>query len=296
MPENMDVLTLVLPLRKKESIDLADFYDYWLDAHVTMPPRYPGIDCIWLHRVSWETSLWPQVSGVSSRPEPEDEFHGVPEATFTSFDGLAAFQGASGLQMDDGINFLGEQIAYRSLSNSRTLVDLTDPAPYGGDDLVRHLLFIRRRPTVDVDAFRAFITERLAPAWAQAPEVLKVRTHLLEEVELTLDHPGVRMFKPLELQYQAMVEVVVADTGSLQRFSESPEWTATAAELAEACEAVHAARDEQCITTKFHGQITLEGVRGISAGSAIRRLDAANQWQPALVDMFLPQDIPLYVP
>ena len=42
---------------------------------------------------------------VSARPEPEDEFHGVPEATFTSFDGLAAFQGASGLQMDAGINF-----------------------------------------------------------------------------------------------------------------------------------------------------------------------------------------------
>ena len=73
-------LTLVLPLRAKETMSLPDFYEYWLNAHVTMPPRFPGISSIWLHVVSFDRQLWPGVPQVSHRPEPEDEFHGVPDA------------------------------------------------------------------------------------------------------------------------------------------------------------------------------------------------------------------------
>ena len=41
--------------------------------------------------------------------------------------------------------------------------------------------------------------------------MLKLRGHLFEPVGITLDHPGVVMSKPLDRQYQAAVEVVVAD-------------------------------------------------------------------------------------
>ena len=47
---------------------------------------------------------------------------------------------------------------------------------------------------------------------------------LFEEVEVTLDHPGVRMSRPLDRQYQAALEVVVADPGGLDRFTAPPEW------------------------------------------------------------------------
>lgn len=290
-----DALTLVLPLRKKESISLDDFYDYWLNAHVTMPPRFPGISSIWLHVVSFDKQTWPRLEGVSNRPEEKDEFHGVPEATFPTVDDLAAFQQASGLQMDDGINFLAEQLAYRSMDgNTATLVEQVDPAPDGRDSLVRHLVFLRRRADVPVEDFRHFLAGTLAPAYAASSDIVKLRRHLFEEVELTLDHPGVAMFKPVERQYQGALEVVMEHEESMARFVGSPAWTETAAGLAEHCAAVHAVRVERCITTKYRGEITLAGVRGVAAADAIKRLDAKNQLEEGIAEMFLPARRPVH--
>src|SRR6266545_3999538 len=132
-------LTLVIPLRAKATMSLPDFYEYWLNAHVTLPARFPGISSIWLHVVSFDGQLWPRLPGVSHRPEAEDEFHGVPEATFPTMADLELFQSYAHVQMVDGINFLGEVITYSSVgSNSTTVVDkLDDAAPDGHDNLVR---------------------------------------------------------------------------------------------------------------------------------------------------------------
>jgi EthD domain len=282
-------LTLVIPLRSREELSLQDFYDYWLNVHVTLPPRFPGIDSIWLHVVSFDRSLWPRLPGVSHRPEPEDEFHGVPEATFATMAGLEAFQAASRVQMEDGINFLSEMIAYRSLGDhSSTAVDkLESGAPDGHDELLRHLLFLRRRPEVTVEELNRFVIDTLVPAYAEVPQVLKLRRHLFEEVEVTLDHPGVVMSKPLDRQYQAAVEVVVADDAGLSELTASPAWSATADDLTAHCEAVHAARVDRCITTKHLGEITLAGVRGVAVADVIGRLGADSQREPEVSAMFL---------
>jgi hypothetical protein len=84
------------------------------------------------------------------------------------------------------------------------------------------LVFLRRRGDVPVAELRRFVTDTLVPSYAQSPEILKLRRHLFEEVEVTLDHPGVAMSKPLERQYQAALEVVVADQDSLSRFAALP--------------------------------------------------------------------------
>src|SRR5260370_36552671 len=64
--------------------------------------------------------------------------------------GLAEFQAASKVQMDDGVNFLQEMIAYRSIGDAtQTVSDRTGvAAPDGHDGLLRHLLFLRRREGV----------------------------------------------------------------------------------------------------------------------------------------------------
>jgi hypothetical protein len=287
--EPPDDITLVIPLRAKDGMPLPDFYEYWLNAHVTMPARFPGISSIWLHVVSFDRQLWPRTPGVSYRPEPAGEFHGVPEATFPTMADLEIFQASSQLQMEDGINFLQEMIAYRSLGgNSATIVDkLGAGAPDGSDSLLRHLVFLRRRDDVPVNAFRSFVTGTLAPGYARSAEVLKLRRHLFEEVEVTLDHPGVIMSKPLGLQYQAALEVVVADEDALARFAASPAWTQTTAGLAAHCTAVHAARVERCITTKYRGVVTLAGVRGVAVADVIRRVGAKSQLAPAVSALFL---------
>jgi EthD domain len=286
-----DAVTLVIPLRKKESISAEDFYDYWLNAHVTLPPRFPGISSIWLHAVSFDSdsggsTLWPQIAGVSNRPAPEDEFHGVPEATFPTMEDLGAFQAASRVQMEDGINFLSEQLAFVSVQGStETVVDHTDKAPDGSDDLVRHLVFLRARPEA-AGGFRSFVTGDLAPAWASAPGVRKVKRHLFEPLDITLDHPGVLMFKPPERQYHACVEVVAEDAEALAALP------GLVPNLAAKAEAVHAARVERCVTTKIDGRITLAGVRGIAVADVIRRLDAKSQRDADVSELFLRNDAP----
>ena len=131
-------MTLVIPLKAKDGVALRDFYDYWLNAHVTLPPRFPGISSVWLHKTSLADSLWPAVDGVSMRPDEEDTFDGVPEATFPTMDDLQAFIKASRVQMEDGINFLSQEIGYAGLGpNSTTVRDSTDPAPDGTDTHVR---------------------------------------------------------------------------------------------------------------------------------------------------------------
>ena len=284
-----DAMTLVIPLKAKDGMSLADFYDYWLNAHVTLPPRFPGISSVWLHKTSLDDSIWPVVDGVSMHPEEEDTFDGVPEATFPTMDDLQTFVGASRVQMQDGINFLSQEIGYAALgSNTATLRDATDPAPDGSDSSVRHLVFLRKRPETSVADFRAWVDDTLAPGLAAAPEVLKLRRHLFEELDITLDHPGVTMTKPMERQYQAMVEVVVADTDAFARFTGSVAYKAAAGELARMCVAVHPARVVRCITTKHNGKITVAGVRGVAVADIIRKAGATSQTHDDVLREFIP--------
>jgi hypothetical protein len=156
------------------------------------------------------------------------------------------------------------------------------------DGLLRHLLFLRRREGVATAEFRRFVAETLAPAWAASAEVVKLRRHLFEEVEVTLDHPGVRMSRPLNRQYQAALEVVVADAGSLDRFVASSAWSGVAEAVTAHCAAVHAARVNRCITIKYQGDITLAGVRGVAVADVIRRLGASSQLDDEVSALFLP--------
>jgi hypothetical protein len=221
----------------------------------------------------------------------------VPEAAFVTGDGLAEFQAANKVQMDDGINFLQEIITYQSIGDAtETVADRTGvPAPDGHDGLLRHLLFLRRQKGTTAEEFRRFVADTLAPAWATAPEVLKLRRHLFEEVEVTLDHPGVRMSKPLDRQYQAALEVVVADDGALARLAGSPVWSQTAGPVAAHCAAVHAARVSRCITTKYRDTITLAGVRGVAVADIIRRAGASSQLDDEVSALFLPAPVHVLV-
>lgn len=286
--DDADALTLVMPLRKRDDMSIEEFRDYWLNVHITLPARYPGLDSVYLHLVSQGASTWPTVEGVASRPDEADEFHGVPEATFRTMEDLGAFQAASHFQMIDGVNFLSEMLAYPSLGpNSATLADRTSAVPDGTDDLVRHLLFLRRRDDVDIDAFRSFVSDELAPALAGIDGVVKVRRHLLEPIEVALDHPGTVMSKPLDRQYQACVEVVAADAATLEAMAGSADWKPVADGIREHCVAVHAPRVERCIASRVHGRITLAGVRGVHVADLIRTLEAENQMNEAVSRIFV---------
>jgi hypothetical protein len=80
----------------------------------------------------------------------------------------------------------------------------------------------------------------------------------------------------------------VADSDALASFAASPAWTQTAEALAAHCAAVHAARVERCITTKYNGAITLAGVRGVAVADVIKRVGATSQLDPEVSALFQP--------
>ncbi len=149
-------------------------------------------------------------------------------------------------------------------------------------------MFLRKRPEGSVAEFRAWVDETLVPGLAASDDVLKLRRHLFEELDITLDHPGVTMTKPMERQYQAMVEVVVEDEAAFARVVGSDVYRAVATELARQCAAVHPARVRRCITTKHDGRITLAGVRGVAVADLIRKLGATSQAHNDVSREFLP--------
>jgi hypothetical protein len=51
---------------------------------------------------------------------------------------------------------------------------------------------------------------------------------------------------------------------------------------------VHAARVDRCITTKYRGQITFAGVRGVAVSDIVHRLGADSQRQAAVSALFMP--------
>jgi hypothetical protein len=92
----------------------------------------------------------------------------------------------------------------------------------------------------------------MAPAYAGEPEVLKLRRHLFEPVEVTLDQ------------------------------------IKTAQEVSRHCEAVHAARVGTYVTTKHRGEVTLAGVRGVAVADLLDRLGADSQRAEEVSRLFLP--------
>jgi len=96
------------------------------------------------------------------------------------------------------------------------------------------------------------------------------------------------MTKPLDRQYQAMVEVVADDEEAFGRFVGSAPYAAAAAELSRMCSAVHPVRVTRCITTKHAGEITLAGVRGIAVADIIRKVGATGQTHGDVSRGFLP--------
>jgi hypothetical protein len=104
-----DDMTLVIPLRAKDGMTLPDFYDYWLNAHVTMPARFPGISSIWLHVVSFDRQDWPRLPGVSHRPAHCAAVHAarVDRCVTTKYLGAITPVGVRGVAVADVIRRVG---------------------------------------------------------------------------------------------------------------------------------------------------------------------------------------------
>jgi hypothetical protein len=285
-------LTMVITLRRRRAIPLDLFFDYWVNAHAAqIAARLPGIHNLRLHELSYdEGQLWPRLPGVEFDLPEEDRFEGIPEPVFADQAGVEAFLGSMAPLMDDEANIFEETIAYQSLGgNSHTFSDHTG-ADAGDRSLLKYFLFVKASDGLSSEAFREFATQELAPRLAAADEVVMLRQHLLEPYHDDyggLDARGLSHAKPPEKQYQAMIEIAFQDALGLGTFARSEAWAELAGLIPQNIRACHSFRVGITHTLRRDGQLTLDGLRTPMVADLIRRVGAASQLEPAVVNVVL---------
>lgn len=280
-------LTMINTLRRRRSVPEQLFYDYWRDAHVSIACRLPGIHDLWTHALSFERGgRWPPIMGIDGCLRPTEWFDGVPEPAFLTADDVSLFVEAMGPLMADEDNLFEETISYQSLGdNSTTYVDRLDPTPNGRLDATKFFVFLRHRDGVDQPALRRYLTSALAPRIAEHPLVRKFRLHLLEEYvdsDVLLDAGSSRVShrKTKADQYQAVYEIAFRDPLAMREFHSSSTWTESQSEQREYLAAAHAALITHTYTWRYHGELTLAGLRTSAVAEQIRALGATNQLTP----------------
>ena len=282
-------LTFLYTLRRRRAIDPDLFYAYWRDTHCQVSARLPGQHSLWIHMLDFERGgLWPGVPGVDRTLAPEDRFDGVPEVVFLSPEDIETFGVAMAPLEGDEVNIFEETIAYRALGEySLTLVDrLADPAPDVDEGVLRFLVFCQRATEIDEQTFRGWLREQLGPRWAACEEVLKFRLHLLEtyaDDNLLMDSGGVSHTKPPAKQYQACFEIVFADALALRRFAAGPAWSPEEQRHHMRAQHPFLVRRRHCM--RYHGQLTLTGLRTAAVAEQIHRVGALNQTSAEILDL-----------
>jgi hypothetical protein len=285
-------LTMVITLRRRRAIPLDLFYGYWVNAHAAqIAARLPGIHNLRLHELSYEDGqLWPRLPGIEFDLPEQDRFEGIPEPVFADQAGVESFLGSMAPLMDDEANIFEETIAYQSLgANSHTFADRTG-ADGGDRSLLRFFLFLKASEDVSGEAFRAWAKQELAPRLASSEHVVMLRQHLFEPYHDDyggLDARGLSHAKEPEKQYQAMVEIAFHDALGLGLFARSEVWADLAEQLPQSVRACHPFRVGITHTLRRDGQLTLDGQRTPMVADLIRRVGAASQLEPAVVDVVL---------
>ncbi len=290
-------LTMINTLRRRQSVPLPLFYEYWRDTHVGVAARLPGIDTLRTHWVDWdEGRRWPVIDGVGSELAESLRFQGIPEPCFTSVEDVHRFGASMGPLMSDEINIFERTIGFRSMgNNSVTLKQDALQAPNGPLPGPRYLLFMQQRDELPSPTFRDGV-RRVGVGLAASAQVSKVRLHLLEPYDDTsvfLDAGADAVSHGLAArdQYQAVVEIGFDDMAAQEGFHAGEQWIMLRDQLRELCRSLHPFAITRTYTPKLDGRLTLSGLRGAAVVDQIRALAAVNQVQPATLALFDGADV-----
>lgn len=290
-------LTMINTLRRRQSVPLPLFYEYWRDTHVGVAARLPGIDTLRTHWVNWdEGRRWPPIDGVDSELAEHLRFQGIPEATFASAEDLEHFGASMGPLMRDEINIFERTIGFRSLGdNSLTLKQDELVAPNGLPTGPRYMLFLQQLDDLGSPDFHSGVRSVGATLTASAP-VSKVRLHLLEPYDDTrvfLDAGAEAVSHGLASvdQYQAVIEVGFDTDAARNEFHGGHDWHIVSEGLRELCRGLHPFAITRTYTPKLDGRLTLSGLRGAAVVEQIRALSAINQIEPSTLALFGGEDV-----
>ncbi len=271
--------------RPELSLDLVR--PYWRDAHSPSIARRAGIYEYRHYPLDpVRTDLFAPVVGIDYQPVADQQLMWLSDVRYADQAGLDAFGVSPPPEVRARILGDIEMIVDKSTTylvlgdKGRTLVDTSgDPAPQGPAASPTFAVFLRQRG--EQAAFRAAITA-VAEHWAKTPGVIRVRLNLFEVPDMEAERKAGYPVKthPVEMQYQAWIDLVIEDEAVAKTLLAGDVGTALAAEVS----TLHAYPAPAIYTFNHGGRPTLSGLRGYNAVAAIRSLNAAHQTEVDLLE------------
>ena len=268
---------------KKPALPLDWVRRYWRDVHSPAIARRAGVyDYRHMQFDSVKADAFSTVAGIALACPADEQLMWLSDVRYLDDAALTAF----GISPDGEVkaHLLGDielivhqSTTYRAVGeNARTLVDTTGVAtPAGPVAKPTYAVFFRARS--DEPSFRACVS-RLAAAWAKNPGVLRARLSLFEVPDMEAEKKAGYPIKthPLELQYQAWIDLTVKDDAVAKGLLAGDD-------LATHIKEVHAYPVATYYTFVYGGRPTLIGLRGYPAYEAITALQGLNHIQPSLL-------------
>jgi hypothetical protein len=271
---------------KKPELSLEVVRRYWRDVHSPGIARRPGVyEYRHLQFDPVRTDVFAPVANVDYVAPATEQLMWLSDVRYLDQAGLDAF-GASP-PPDVKPHLLGDidiivdqSTTYLVIGrNAHTYCDHTaDPAPQGPLSTPGYSLFFRQRS--DQATFRAALRD-LAARWASIDGVMRLRLSLFEVPDMEAERKAGYPVKthPLELQYQAWIDLMLSDAAVARQMLAAADATLLSAHV----RTLHAYPTPVTYTSVYRGRPTLVGLRGYAAYDAIKALKAGNQQELSLL-------------
>lgn len=268
---------------KKPELELENVLRYWRDVHSPSIARRPGI---WEYRHFQfgpvQSDLFVPDAAIDFACPAGEQLMWTSDVRYASQAGLDAFSAEPepeirGHLLGDIELIVDQSTTYRVVEDlGRTYVDRSGQAePQGAPRSPTFALFLRQRG--DEAAFRALLGE-VATRWVDDPDVVRLRLSLFEAPDMEAERASGYPIKthPPERQYQAWIDLTVADGAALGRLVAN-------ADLAREVAVLHAYPVRAIYTSNRDGRPTFVGLRGYPAYAALTALGGWNQAHPSIL-------------
>ncbi|AFZ47738.1 protein of unknown function DUF1486 [Cyanobacterium stanieri PCC 7202] len=278
-------------LWKRDGITLDLFDNYWKDVHGPVCARLPGQFQYWqFHVAHSENGLFPNIAGVNSYFDPEDNFDGIAELTFANEQDRTTWFTAAGILMDDEHNIFKKAIGYTtSPGNSITYVDgIVNGSPNGVSGAVKFHTMVRKQPHVSVEDFRNYLRNTFAPYISKSSSVLKFRLHLFDAIDNSRpDAAGVIHSETPGKEYDAAFEIAFGNQLQREQFFASAEYQQAVAQAGQYIQLIRPFPERTVYTFVYDGKMTLAGERSSKVSELISTIGATNQLRSDITDLML---------
>jgi hypothetical protein len=276
--ENQAGLARVTCGWKLPHLSLDNVRPYWRDAH---SPTIARRDGVWEYRHypldPVRADLFSNLPGIDYQPGADQQLMWLSDVRYFDQAGLDAFGKSPNPEVRAQILQDIEMIVHQSTTY---LVDKTGvAAPAGPAQAPTFGVFLRAKG--DEASFRATV-KAMVERWAQTAGVLRVRLALFEVPDMEAERRGGYPVKthPLELQYQAWIDLMIEDDSVARRLMTAEDGVDYAKDIKD----LHAYPSPAVYTFNYQGRPTLAGLRGYPAVEAIRNLGAEHQKDVGLLE------------